>query len=161
MRSFEKIRFNQFEKDIVDDIELYNNFNLPKRSTKESAGYDFESLIDYILRPNETIKIPLGIKVKLNPGEALLLIVRSSMGFKYNIRMCNQVGLIDQDYYDNPDNEGHMWIKIKNEGAFPFEIKKHDRICQGIIINYLTVDNEEKIEKERISGIGSTTEVKK
>ncbi|MCI5703317.1 MAG: deoxyuridine 5'-triphosphate nucleotidohydrolase [Erysipelotrichaceae bacterium] len=161
MRSFEKISFNQFKKDIVDDIELYNNFNLPKRSTKESAGYDFESLIDYILKPNETIKIPLGIKVKLNPGEALLLIVRSSMGFKYNIRMCNQVGLIDQDYYDNPDNEGHMWIKIKNEGAFPFEIKKHDRICQGIIINYLTVDNEEKIEKERISGIGSTTEVKK
>ncbi len=161
MRSFEKISFNQFKKDIVDDIELYNNFNLPKRSTKESAGYDFESLIDYILEPNETIKIPLGIKVKLNPGEALLLIVRSSMGFKYNIRMCNQVGLIDQDYYDNPDNEGHMWIKIKNEGSLPFEIKKHDRICQGIIINYLTVDNEEKIEKERISGIGSTTEVKK
>ena len=161
MRSFEKISFNQFKKDIVDDIELYNNFNFPKRSTKESAGYDFESLIDYILEPSETIKIPLGIKVKLNPGEALLLIVRSSMGFKYNIRMCNQVGLIDQDYYDNPDNEGHMWIKIKNEGAFPFEIKKHDRICQGIIINYLTVDNEEKIEKERISGIGSTTEVKK
>ena len=161
MRSFEKISFNQFKKDIVDDIELYNNFNLPKRSTKESAGYDFESLIDYILEPNETIKIPLGIKVKLNPGEALLLIVRSSMGFKYNIRMCNQVGLIDQDYYDNPDNEGHMWIKIKNEGSLPFEIKKHDRICQGIIIKYLTVDNEEKIEKERISGIGSTTEVKK
>lgn len=161
MRSFEKISFNQFKKDIVDDIELYNNFNLPKRSTKESAGYDFESLIDYILESNETIKIPLGIKVKLNPGEALLLIVRSSMGFKYNIRMCNQVGLIDQDYYDNPDNEGHMWIKIKNEGSLPFEIKKHDRICQGIIINYLTVDNEEKIEKERISGIGSTTEVKK
>lgn len=161
MRSFEKISFNQFKKDIVDDIELYNNFNLPKRSTKESAGYDFESLIDYTLEPNETIKIPLGIKVKLNPGEALLLIVRSSMGFKYNIRMCNQVGLIDQDYYDNPDNEGHMWIKIKNEGSLPFEIKKHDRICQGIIINYLTVDNEEKIEKERISGIGSTTEVKK
>jgi dUTP pyrophosphatase len=161
MRSFEKISFNQFKKDIVDDIELYNNFNLPKRSTKESAGYDFESLIDYILEPNETIKIPLGIKVKLNPGEALLLIVRSSMGFKYNIRMCNQVGLIDQDYYNNPDNEGHMWIKIKNEGSLPFEIKKHDRICQGIIINYLTVDNEEKIEKERISGIGSTTEVKK
>ena len=71
MRSFEKISFNQFKKDIVDDIELYNNFNLPKRSTKESAGYDFESLIDYILKPNETIKIPLGIKVKLNPGEAL------------------------------------------------------------------------------------------
>ena len=161
MRSFEKISFNQFKKDIVDDIELYNNFNLPKRSTKESAGYDFESLIDYILEPNETIKIPLGIKVKLNPGEALLLIIRSSMGFKYNIRMCNQVGLIDQDYYDNQDNEGHMWIKIKNEGSQPFEIKKHDRICQGIIINYLTIDNEEKIEKERISGIGSTTEVKK
>lgn len=161
MRSFEKISFNQFKKDIVDDIELYNSFNLPKRSTKESAGYDFESLIDYILEPDETIKIPLGIKVKLNPGEALLLIVRSSMGFKYNIRMCNQVGLIDQDYYDNPDNEGHMWIKIKNEGSLPFEIKKHDRICQGIIINYLTVDKEEKIEKERTSGIGSTTEVKK
>ena len=159
MRKFEKISKDNFFNSVPNGN--YEDIILPKRSTKNSAGYDFYSLYDITIKPNERVVIPTGIKVCMNENEFLGIYIRSSLGFKYNIRMCNQVGLIDQDYYDNPDNEGHMWIKIKNEGAFPFEIKKHDRICQGIIINYLTVDNEEKIEKERISGIGSTTEVKK
>lgn len=40
-RYFEKISFEQFKKDCSDDIELYNSYSLPKRSTKYSAGYDF------------------------------------------------------------------------------------------------------------------------
>jgi len=156
MRYFEKISFKQFKNDINDDIELYNGYQTPKRSTKKSAGYDFYSLIDVVLKPNESIKIPTGIKVCMNDDEVLMLYVRSSMGFKYNIRMCNQTGIIDSDYYNNESNEGHIFIKIQNEGQQDFNIKKGDKICQGIFIKYLLVDNEEKIEKERISGIGST-----
>lgn len=156
MRFFEKISFKQFKEDIIDDQYLYNNLELPKRSTKKSAGYDFHSPIDAVLKPNEILKIPTGVKASMNDDEVLMLYVRSSMGFKYNIRMSNQTGIIDSDYYNNPSNEGHIFIKLQNEGIDDFIIKKGDRICQGIFIKYLTVDDEEKIEKERISGIGST-----
>ena len=158
MRYFEKINFEQFKKDISDDLELYNSYSIPKRSTKESAGYDYESIIDFILKPGEIKKIPLGIKANMNSGEVLFLIVRSSQGFKYNVRMCNQVGVIDKDYYNNSDNEGHMWIKLENHGDKDYVVSKGDKIIQGIFIPFLTVDNEEKIDSVRTSGIGSTDE---
>jgi dUTP pyrophosphatase len=155
-RLFEKISFEQFKKDICDDIDLYNSYNIPKRSTKESAGYDFESIIDFTLSPGEIKKIPTGIKADMNSGEVLFLIVRSSMGFKYNVRLCNQVGVIDKDYYNNPDNEGHMWIKLENHGDKDYIVSKGDKIMQGLFMPFLTVDNEENIESVRTSGIGST-----
>lgn len=156
MRKFEKISYEQFKKDIIDDKNLYNEYNLPRRSTKHSAGYDFFSLFNFTLKPNEIIKIPTGIKIKMNNDEMLMLVVRSSMGFKYNVRMCNQIGIVESDYYNNPNNEGHTWIKIQNEGDIDYIVKKGDAICQGIFTKFLTVDNEEKIINERIGGIGST-----
>jgi len=155
-RYFEKISFEQFKKDISDDKKLYESYNIPKRSTKESAGYDFESLFDFVLKPGEIKKIPLGIKANMNSGEALFIFVRSSMGFKYNVRLCNQVGIIDKDYYNNTDNEGHMWIKLENHGDKDYIVSKGDKICQGIFMPFLVVDNEEEIESIRTSGIGST-----
>ena len=155
-RLFEKISFEQFKKDICDDIDLYNSYNIPKRSTKESAGYDFESIIDFTLKPGEIKKIPLGIKADMNSGEVLFLIVRSSQGFKYNVRLCNQVGVIDKDYYNNSENEGHMWIKLENHGDKDYIVSKGDNIIQGLFMPFLTVDNEENIERVRTSGIGST-----
>ncbi len=156
MRKFEKISFEQFSKDIADDIDLYNSYNLPKRATIGSAGYDYESIIDFTLSPGETIKVPLGVKVAMNENEVLFNIVRSSMGIKYNVRMCNQVGVIDKDYYNNEDNEGHIWVRLENHGDKDYVVKKGDRICQGIFINFLTVDEEEKTNKKRTGGYGST-----
>lgn len=156
MRKFEKISFEQFKKDIIDDKNLYNSLELPKRSTKNSAGYDFRSPLSLVIKPDECVKIPTGIKAEMNSDEVLMLYIRSSMGFKYNVRMCNQTGVIDSDYYNNPTNEGHIFIKIQNEGKEDFVINKGDKICQGIFINFLTVDSEEEIENERVSGIGST-----
>lgn len=155
-RLFEKISFEQFKKDICDDKSLYESYNIPKRSTKESAGYDFESIIDFTLKPGEIKKIPLGIKADMNSGEVLFFIVRSSQGFKYNVRMCNQVGVIDKDYYNNSENEGHMWIKLENHGDKDYVVSKGDKIIQGIFMPFLTVDNEEEIKGIRTSGIGST-----
>lgn len=154
-RKFEKISFGQFKIDISDDKILYDNYLYPKRSTEKSAGYDFESLIDFTLRPGENIKIPLGFKVYMEADEVFLLLVRSSMGFKYNVRMCNQVGVIDSDYVDNSENEGHMWIKLYNEGEEDFVVKKGDKIAQGIFIKYLKIDNDSTVSK-RNGGIGST-----
>ena len=155
-RYFEKISFEQFKNDICDDKNLYDSYNIPKRSTIESAGYDFEAIVDFTLKPGEIIKIPTGIKVNMNSGEVLFIVVRSSQGFKYNVRMCNQVGIIDKDYYNNPDNEGHMWVKLQNHGEVDYVVTKGDRICQGIFLPFLVVDNEGNIESVRTGGVGST-----
>lgn len=156
MRYFEKISFEQFKKDVSNDKKLYEEYNLPKRQTKYSAGYDFESLFAFTLKPGETKKMATGIKVNMNNDEMLMIVIRSSLGFKYNTRMCNQVGIVESDYYNNPDNEGHLFVKIQNEGTDNLVIKKGDRICQGIFVKFLTVDNEEEIKNKRTSGIGST-----
>ena len=49
-----------------------------------------------------------------------------------------------------------MWIKIQNEGEKDYIVKKGDAMIQGMFVKYLKVDEEEKVEKERIGGIGST-----
>ena len=160
MRKFEKISYEQFAKDIKKNKKLYSEYKIPKRSTKTSAGYDFFAIEDFTIRPNEIKKIPTGIKACMNPNEVLLLVVRSSMGFKYNIRMCNQVGVIDHDYYNNETNEGHFYIALQNEGDKDYIVKKGDAYAQGMFINYLTVDDEEEIKEKRKSGLGSTTRKK-
>lgn len=154
MRYFEKISFEQFSKDFYDDKRLYDEYELPKRATKNSCGYDFYAIDDVVLHPGEIKKIPTGYKAKFMSDEMLMLVVRSSMGFKYNVRMCNQVGIIDSDYYNNPSNEGHMWVALQNEGNVDYEIKKGTAYCQGIFMKYLTCgDNPDMV---RIDGIGST-----
>ena len=87
----------------------------------------------------------------MESDDVLFLIDRSSMGFKYNVRMCNQVGVIDADYYNNSNNEGHMWIRIQNEGDKDYVVKQGDGMIQGIFMKYLTVDNEDKNFKDRTS----------
>lgn len=141
-RYFEKISFEQFKKDVCDDRELYDNYLLPHRETKYAAGYDFYALYDYTLKPGEIKKIPTGVKVQMNPDDVLLLLDRSSMGFKWNVRMCNQVGVVDADYYNNNDNEGHMWIKIQNEGTQDYVVKKGEGMCQGLFVQYLKTDDD-------------------
>ena len=155
MRYFEKISFEQFKKDVSDNKELYDAYNIPKRSTKGSAGYDFEAFLDFVLKPGEIKKIPTGIKANMNDGEVLLVVVRSSMGFKYNVRLCNQVGVIDNDYYNNPDNEGHIFVKIQNEGKEAITINKGDRFAQGIFMNFLITDDDVAFG-DRTGGFGST-----
>lgn len=156
MRKFEKISFEEFIKDVENNKELYNSYNLPIRKTKKSAGYDFESLYDFILKPGEIIKLPLGIKACMNEDEVLMIFVRSSQGFKYNIRLCNQVGIIDSDYYNNSDNEGHLFVRLQNEGDKDYIVKKGDAICQGMFTKFLIVDDEKNMGNIRKGGLGST-----
>ncbi len=154
MRKFEIISEKEYEK-ILKEKCNYEDIKLPMRSTKNSAGYDFISPFSFELLPGETIKVPSGIKVCMNEDEFLAILVRSSMGFKYNIRLCNQVGIVDSDYYNNPDNEGHMFIALKNEGDKVFTVNKGDKYAQGIFQKYLTIDDD-SAEGERIGGFGST-----
>jgi dUTP pyrophosphatase len=155
-RYFEKVSFDQYKKDIDASFENYQLYSLPKRSTEKSAGYDFFMLQDLLIMPGDTVKIPTGVKVKLKDNEVLLIAIRSSLGYKYDLILSNQIGVIDSDYYGNIDNEGHIFIPIKNSGNNKYIFKQGDKFAQGIFINYLTVDNEEKITSKRSGGFGST-----
>ena len=153
-RYFEKISFERFSLDVKNDRKLYDEYKLPRRASKNSCGYDFLAIEDYIIHPGEIKKIPTGYKAKFLSDEMLMIIVRSSMGFKYNVRMCNQVGVIESDYYNNISNEGHMWVALQNEGDKDYIIKNGDAYAQGIFIKFLTCGDNP--EEERIGGLGST-----
>ena len=156
MRKFEKISLKQFIKDTGITEKEYNEITLPHRATPQSAGYDFHILEELTLKPGEIKKVPTAIKASMNSDEVLMIYIRSSLGFKYNMRMCNQAGIIDSDYYNNEDNEGHIFIAIQNEGQETVNLKANDRFAQGIFIKYLTADDEEEITSTRTGGIGST-----
>ena len=151
MREFEKISFKQFCKDVKKDRELYNKYKTPERDSISSAGYDIALLEDIELKPNETIKIPTWIKAYFENDEVLILVVRSSMGFKFNVRLVNQIGIVDADYYNNKDNEGHIFIKIQNEGKETVKFKAGEAVAQGIFLKYLTTKSDKNLGLSRSS----------
>ena len=155
MRKFERISFDQFIKDVKDDRMLYDSIELPKRSTKASAGYDIKSVEEGIIKPGEAKIFKTGLKVSMNTDEVLNIYSRSGHGYKYNICLVNSVGVIDSDYYNNPDNEGHFSIKLINLGDKDFEVNIGDKIAQGIFMKYLMTDDDDS-NTVRTGGIGST-----
>ena len=156
MRKFEKISFEQFKKDISDDTKLYDSIELPRRSTSKSAGYDIRSMESGIIKPGEYKRFKTGLKVSMNDDEVLYIYSRSSLGYKHGVTMVNSVGVIDADFYNNPDNEGHFSVCLINHGTENFKVEVGDRIAQGVFMKYLTVDDEEEILEKRIGGFGST-----
>lgn len=150
-------QFNtSYEADFGSADGVYSELKLPKRATKGSAGYDFYSPLDFTLSPNETIKIPTGIRARIDDGWVLKIYPRSSLGFKYRAQLNNTVGIIDSDYYYS-DNEGHIFIKLTNDSKEnkTLEIKKGDAFAQGIFVEYgITVDDD--VNETRNGGFGST-----
>ncbi len=160
MRKFEKISFEEFKKDVSNDKELYDSIKLPKRSTSKSAGYDIRSIESGIIKPGESMAFKTGLKVCMNDDEVFYIYIRSSLAYKYNVTMANSVGVIDADFYNNEDNEGHFSVKLINHGDKDFKVNVGDRIAQGVFMKFLTVDEEVKVENKRKGGIGSTSKVK-
>lgn len=99
--------------------------------------------------------VPTGIKCYLPHGYYLQLSVRSSLPLKHWLIMANSIGVIDADYYNNPDNEGHIYFQLINLGQYPIIIKKGDCFGQGIILPY-NVTNEDNTTAARVGGFGST-----
>lgn len=148
-RGFEKVKWAETIKD----------FQMPQRGTAKSAGYDifYNGTEKIDLWPLGTSKpIPTGIKAYMRDDEVLTIHVRSSMGFKRNLQIANTTGIIDADYYNNPDNEGEIFIKLRNLDSKAVQtILPGERIAQGIFIKYLTTDDDNATET-RTGGIGST-----
>ena len=158
MNKFYKVSLEQYLKDNENsNAEQWENIKIPKRATAHSAGYDFFSPIDFELNPGETIKIPSGIKVELDDDKFLSVVPRSSLGFKYRLQLDNTVGIIDADYYNNSNNEGHIFIKMTNDTNSDkvVKIKKGEAIAQGIILQYF-LTNDDDATAIREGGIGST-----
>ncbi len=155
---FEIVSYKQFSSAFDTDVEeMYNDLKKPQRATVGSAGYDFYTPFDITLKPNETIKIPTGIRVKMDLNYVLKLYPRSGLGFKFRLQLNNTVGIIDSDYY-NSDNEGHIFAKITNDSneGLDLVIKKGTGFMQGIFLEYgITVDDE--VTEQRNGGFGSTT----
>lgn len=135
------------------------SINLPKRSTKNSAGYDIEAAEDctipsFKLGQKPTL-VKTGIKAYMESDEVLILANRSSNPGKKGLILANSIGVIDSDYYGNPDNDGHIMFAFYNIKEEDIEIKKGERIGQGIFQKYLTVDDD-NAEGKRAGGFGST-----
>ena len=101
--------------------------------------------------------VPTGIKCEMPEDFYLELSVRSSCPLKHWLILANGVGIIDADYYNNPDNEGHIYFQMINLSPFDIMLHKGDTIGQGILKKYFITDNDEA-HGERAGGFGSTDE---
>ena len=155
MRFFEKISKETYIKEFGSEVN-YDKIEIPTRSTKHSAAYDIRSMDEVTIKPGCDSVIRTGLKVCMNDEEVFYIYSRSSLGYKYNVSLVNSVGVIDSDYYNNIDNEGHFKVKLINNGKKDFNIKIGDRIAQGVFMKYLVTDDEKEITATRMGGIGST-----
>ena len=146
-RGFEIVSYYQ-EKNII----------LPSRKTKFSAGYDIATAENIILLPQQVTLIPTGIKAYMQTDEYLGVHIRSSIAIKQKLTLINNVGVIDADYYNNVENEGHIMIPVSNYNQTSVSIEKDTRIAQGIFYRYLLA-SDDKAENIRIGGIGSTGKI--
>lgn len=161
---FEKISFEQFMRDYSGNLQddeqsiqrAYDRIKLPARATKGSAGYDFFLPYDLELKPGDTVRIPTGVRVRIDENFVLKLYPRSGLGFKYKLYLDNTVGIIDSDYYFS-DNEGHIQAKITNgtlEGR-TLSLPAGSGFMQGIFVEFgITVDDS--ASAVRNGGFGST-----
>ena len=131
--------------------------SLPIRKTCASAGYGIAAAENVCLQPGEMALIPTGLKAYMQPDEYLAIHIRSSLAVKQRLVLANSQGIIDADYYNNPDNEGHILIALINGGSQDVVVSTGMRIAQGIFCKYLLTDQEDSTGKEeRTGGIGST-----
>lgn len=139
-------------------VSLYYNkgIEIPTRKTANSAGYDLASAETVRLEPNEVMIIPTGLKAYMLDDEYLGIHIRSGLSIRKKISLVNGQGIIDADYYNNPDNEGHIMVAVLNHSNISVLVEKGERIAQGIFYKYLKADNEEPSKTTRSGGFGST-----
>lgn len=139
-------------------FELVSNVeggSIPVRGTSKSAGYDIKVIEGATIAPGQVHVFDTGLKAYMMDDEVLSLHVRSSIGIKKGLILANITGIIDSDYYNNENNEGHIMVAVLNTRSEPVEIEAGERICQGIFSKYL-VASDDDATSVRSGGIGST-----
>lgn len=145
MRKFEVIK--EYQNEVIQ---------IPKRATPASAGYDLSSIEEVVIRPKEIKLIKTGLKAMIPKDEVLLVFARSSLAFKKGLMMSNGVGVVDADYYNNPDNEGHLMVPLYNFSEDEVIIHKGERVAQGIFVKYGVTSDDEILHQTRTGGFGSS-----
>ncbi len=146
------MKFRRFE--VVSKYDKAD-VTLPERKTKGSAGYDLSAAVSVKIPPKEIGFIPTGVKAMMPDDEVLQVYPRSSLSFKKKLIKANSVGIIDSDYYNNPDNEGEIILILYNFGQEEAVVEKGERVAQGVFMKYYTVDDDNSKVK-RLGGFGST-----
>ena len=153
------------------------NINLPIRKTANSVGYDIEAAEDTLIpsiwktvftnmgkffkgqsdyEPIKPTLVKTGIKSYFGEDEVLILANRSSNPGKKGLVMANSIGIIECDYYENPDNDGHLMYAYYNFFPTDTTINKHDTVGQAYFQHFLTADNDLSTNAKRTGGFGST-----
>lgn len=131
------------------------DFPLPSRATESSAGYDFSLPTDVIVRAEEPVMVKLGVKAHMPKDMVLQLYIRSSLSKK--MFLLNAVGIIDADYYNNETNMGEIGVMLQAwSGQEPIELKRGERVIQGVFTRYSTIDLDVPRTTDRTGGFGST-----
>ena len=165
MIRFEKISFEQYVQDRLahsnsapDGSVLqkeYEGILMPRRSTPYSAGYDLRTPFDFTIAPGESLVIPTGLRAFMESDMWMGIYIRSSLGFKYGIRLVNSVAVIDADY-SGAANEGHLMVGIYNGGKASVSLKAGEAFAQGIFQRYYVTEDDNPVKTERKGGFGST-----
>ncbi len=129
---------------------------MPTRSTTKAAAYDFKSKESFKLLPKQSHSFYTDVKAYMLDDEVLEIYTRSGNGAGKGIKLRNQTGIIDADYYGNIKNDGNIIICLENTGVDPFEVNIGDKIAQGKFAKFLTIDNDMPEEQTRKGGLGST-----
>ena len=140
--------------DYVERIKE-KDFELPKRSTKNSGGYDFVVPEDTICKSHEITMVKSGVKAYFPDDEVLLLFNRSSNPKKKGLIILNGVGVVDSDYVDSADNEGEIAGLFYNMLDEDVVLKAGEKMMQGVFVHYGITDDD-NAEGKRKGGWGST-----
>ena len=147
-------RFRTDWREAFGDVAIPALPALPRRATAGSAGYDFFSPLAFTLAPGACIRIPTGVRARIDGGWVLMLFPRSGLGFKYRLQLNNTVGIVDADYF-GARNEGHIFIKLTNAGDRPMTVGSGEAFAQGIFLPFGLTDDDDA-RGERTGGFGST-----
>lgn len=150
---FTKVSRERFIADGGDE-SAYDGIKLPVRATSGSAGYDFFAPSELSIPAGGTVKVPTGIRCRMDNDRVLAIFPRSGLGFKYRLALDNTVGIIDADYF-GAENEGHIMIKMTNNGTRDLVVEAGKGFAQGIFLKYYLTDDD-SVAASRTGGFGST-----
>lgn len=137
------------------DGDWIGDVQLPVRADARSAGYDFFAPRDITVLPAQKLLVFTDVRSYMGENEVLLLLPRSSMGIKKGLMLANTMGVIDASYYMNESNDGNIGLALLNTTGKAIEIKRGERIVQGVFVPYLVADGDEA-QEGRTGGMGST-----
>ena len=128
---------------------------LPEPASARAAGFDLASAVDIEIPPRSIRLVGTGLVIAVPDGHFLGIFARSSTPLKRGLMVANGVGVIDPDYC-GPSDE--IRIQVLNFTDAPVQVKRGDRLAQGIVLPAPQIEWEEvaEISDPTRGGFGST-----